>query len=176
MSFFPVRSTRTNVSRMEGTVREAERSTLSRMLYHFGIGATLIAVGLILGGEIGCAPKIVTVNTNSPQTQVAQITKTVADADLVAVKTVISLRDSGKLSQLNTTLIENWLGFVATTDKSIGLILAKSEPWDAQKKEIYTLLATVTAPSIVTTIDPGAQTVITQILTLVSQLKVLTVP
>lgn len=139
------------------------------------IARALLAIGFLL--VTACAPQNpAAVGTNSPQTQVAQIDKTIADADQAAVRTVISLRDQGKLSQANTTTIENWLGFVATTDKQIGLILAKPEPWDAQKKEIYTLLATVTAPKIATTIDPGAQSVVTQILTLISQLRTLVVP
>jgi hypothetical protein len=113
---------------------------------------------------------------NSPQTTVAQLNNTVADADQAAAKTVIALRDAGKLSAANTIAIENWLGFVASTNKSIGLILVKPEPWSTQKTEILTLLATVTAPAIATTIDPGAQAVVTQIMTLVAQLRAQVAP
>jgi len=113
---------------------------------------------------------------NSPQTQVAQINNAVADGTLAGVRTVIALRDSGKLSQANTTTIENWLGFVATTDKAIGVILQKPEPWAQQKAEILTLLATVTAPTIATTIDPGAQVVVSQILTLIAQIRTQVTP
>lgn len=113
---------------------------------------------------------------NSPQTTVAQLNNTVADADQAAVKTVIALRDAGKLSQANTTIIENWLGLVATTNKPIGLILAKPEAWAAQKAEILTLLATVTAPTIATTIDPGASAVIAQIQTLIAQIRAQVAP
>ena len=113
---------------------------------------------------------------NSPQTTVAQLNNAVADVDQAAVRTVIGLRDSGKLSQANTDTIENWLGFVATTNKAIGVILAKPEAWTAQKVEILTLLATVTAPTIATTIDPGAQAVVTQIVTLLNQIKTQVVP
>lgn len=108
---------------------------------------------------------------NSIQTTVAQLNNTVADADQAAVKTVIALRDAGKLSQANTLTIENWLALVATTNKSIGLILVKPEPWAAQKSEILTLLATTTAPTIAATIDPAASTVIAQIQTLIAQLR-----
>jgi hypothetical protein len=101
---------------------------------------------------------------------------TIADVDLAAVKTVIALRDAGKLSQANTDTIENWLALVAHTDRSIGVILAKAEPWDAQKKEIVTLLATVTAPAIAGTIDPGASAVIAQIQTLIAQIRAQVVP
>jgi hypothetical protein len=108
---------------------------------------------------------------NSPQTTVALTIKTVADAANAGVKTVISLRDAGKLSQANATTIENWLGFVATTDKQITVILANGQPWAQQKVAILTLLGTVTAPAIVGTIDPGAQAIVAQILTLVNQIR-----
>ena len=122
----------------------------------------------------GCAAKVAPVTPtppNSAQTTVARLNNTVADADQAAVKTVIALRDAGKLSQANTTVIENWLALVATTDKAIGMILAKSEAWDVQKVEILTLLATTTAPTIATTIDPGASAVIAQIQTLIAQIR-----
>lgn len=124
----------------------------------------------------GCAKNTTVALPNSPQATVAQLNRTVADVDLAAVKTVIALRDQNKLSQANTTTIENWLAFVAATDKSIGLILAKPEPWSQQKAEILTLLATVTAPQVATTIDPGAQAVIAQILTLIAQIRTLVTP
>lgn len=121
---------------------------------------------------VSCAPKASTPpSLNSAQTQTAQLNNTVADADLAAVKTVIALRDAGKLSQANTTLIENWLALVATASKSIGLILVKPEPWTAQRAEILTLLATTTAPAVANTIDPAASTVIAQIQTLIAQVR-----
>jgi len=127
-------------------------------------------------GASNPTPPAVPTPPNSPQSTVALTVNTVADTDQAAVKTVIALRDQGKLSQANTTTIENWLAFVATTDKQIAAILAKPEPWAAQKVEIYTLLATVTAPTIAGTIDPGAQTVITQIVALLNQIKTQVVP
>jgi hypothetical protein len=39
------------------TAREAERTNLFRVLNHLCIASALLTVGLILGGEIGCAPK-----------------------------------------------------------------------------------------------------------------------
>ena len=123
-----------------------------------------------------CGHATVGTQPNSPQTTVAQLNKTVADANLAGVKTVIGLRDSGKITQAVTDNIENYLALVATTSKSIGVILQKPEAWTAQKAEILTLLATVTAPTIATTIDPGAQAVVTQIVTLLNQIKTQVVP
>lgn len=142
---------------------------------HWGMRGLILAILLSLPiAFVGCGTPATTTTPappNSPQITVAQTVKTVADADQAAVKTVISLRDQGKLSQANTVTIENWLALVANTDKSIGLILAKPESWASQKVEIYALLATVTAPTIVTTIDPGAQAVITQVVTLLNVIK-----
>ncbi len=137
-----------------------------------------VVLVLALFSLVSCGnPTATTPNPpNSPQTTVAQLNNTVADADQAAVKTVIALRDASKLSQANTLTIENWLALVATTDKAIGVILAKPEPWTAQKAEILTLLATVTAPTIATAIDPGASAVIAQIQTLIAQIRVQVAP
>lgn len=135
------------------------------------ISALILACGLL----VSCGAPVTTTTQNppnSPQTQAANINKAVADADVAAVQTVISLRDAGKVSQATTTTIENWLAFVATNNKQIAAVFQKPETWDQQKVEIYTLLGTVTAPSLATTIDPGAQAVVTQILTLINQIKV----
>ena len=160
----------TCVSGLNGIARYVQAQRRFGHLPH-----TLIIVCLLLAS---CGnPTVQTpVPQNSPQTTVALTNKSVADADLAAVKTVIALRDAGKLSQANTDSIENWLAIVAHADRSIGLILAKPESWDAQKKEIFTLLATVTAPTVAGTIDPGAQAIITQVMTLVNQLKVMVAP
>ncbi len=108
---------------------------------------------------------------NSPQTTVTLTVKTVADSAQAGVKTVIALRDQGKLSQANTTTIENWLGFVATNDKSISLILANGQPWASQKADILKVLTTITPP-VNLTLSPEVQTIITQIMTLVNQIRV----
>lgn len=139
-----------------------------------GLVLTVGLAGMLTLG--GCAASTATANTptpvqNSPQSAVALAVKTVADTDQAGVQTVIALRNAGKLSQTNTTTIENWLGFIATTDKMVGGILANGQPWAQQKAAILTLLATVTAPAIATTVDPGAQVVVSQIMTLIAQIR-----
>src|SRR5579859_7116343 len=129
--------------------------------------ATLL-IALVLAGCGGTPTASTPAPPNSPQSTVALTVKTVADADNAGVQTVIALRDQGKITQANTTNLENWLGFVATTDKQITAILANGQPWASQKVSILTLLGTVTAPAIATTIDPGAQAVVAQIMTLVA--------
>ncbi len=120
---------------------------------------------------------------NSPQSTAALTVKTVADSAATCIDTVIALRDTkdpktgqGKLTPANATTIGNWCSFVASTDKQLTAILANGQPWAQQKVAILTLLGTVTAPAIATTIDPGAQAVIAQIMTLINQLKVQVTP
>lgn len=135
-----------------------------------------IAIAFALLASCGATKPVTPAPPNSAQTTVAQLNNTVADADQAGAKTVIALRDAGKLSQANALTIENWLALVATTNKSIGLILVKPEPWTAQRAEILTLLATVTAPTIATAIDPGASAVIVQIQTLIAQIRAQVTP
>lgn len=136
--------------------------------------ATLIILGLV-----GCGTP--TANTpnpvqNSPQTTTALAVKTADDAANTAVQTVIQLRKTGKLSNTNATQIENWLALVFNTDKAINAILVNGQPWPQQKVAILTLLGTVTAPTIATNIDPSAQVIVAQVLTLVNQIKTQVLP
>lgn len=115
---------------------------------------------------------------NSPQSTVALTVKTVADSASTCIDTVIALRDTkdsktgqGKITPATATTIGNWCSFIASTDKKLTEILANGQPWATQKAQILTLLATVTAPAIAGTIDPGAKAVIAQILTLLEQIR-----
>lgn len=132
-------------------------------------------VGILTLGSASCAkaPISTPAPPASPQTTVALTNKTIADANLAAVKTVIALRDSGKLSQEDALNIQTWLALVANTSKGVGNILTKNESWGQQKAEIFALLATVTTPALTSNLDPGVQAAVTQIATLLAQLKVL---
>ncbi len=130
-----------------------------------------LALSLVLAG-CGTPTSTTPAPPNSPQTTVALTVKTVADAALSCIDTVIQLRDTAKkITPAQATTIGNWCAFVATTDKQISAVLTKSEPWADQKREILVLLGTVTAPTIATNIDPGAQVLVAQIMTLINQIK-----
>jgi hypothetical protein len=134
----------------------------------------VIAIGLV-----GCGTPTTTTPAppNSPQSTVALSVKAVADSASACIDTVIQLRDvAKKITPAIATTIGNWCSFVATTDKSIGVILTKSEPWANQKREILVSLGTVTAPTVAANIDPAATGIIAQIMTLVNQLKVQVAP
>lgn len=130
-----------------------------------------ILLAVLLAFSCSCMKQATTAPPNSPQTTVALTIQFVADSTQSGVKTVIALRDQGKLSQANTTIIENWLGLVAQTDKQISAILAKPEDWTTQKREIFLALTGVQAPLGPIGIDPGAQAVIAQIMTLINQIR-----
>ncbi len=109
---------------------------------------------------------------NSPQTTVALTVKTVADSASSCIDTVIQLRDvAKKITPAQATTIGNWCSFVLTTDKQLGVIIAKPEPWADQKKEILTQITTITAPTLAANIDPAAAGIVAQLMTLVNQIK-----
>ena len=109
---------------------------------------------------------------NSPQTTVALTIKTVADSASACVNTVIQLRDTAKkITPATATTIGNWCSFVAMTDKTLSGILANGQPWAQQKAAILSQLGLITAPALANTIDPAAQTLVAQIMTLVNQIK-----
>ena len=89
------------------------------------------------------APPVV----NSPQTQVANIDKTLADAINASVKTAIALRDQVTVSQANVTVIESWATSAATLDDQIATELGSADPWATQKTKILLLLPGLHVPA-----------------------------
>jgi hypothetical protein len=132
-------------------------------------------LALILVSTISCTSTVpATVATpappNSPQTQVLNIDKTLADAISTVVKTAITLRDSGKLSQANTTIIENWAKSAAAVDDAIATELGSSDLWPVQKQKIFLLLTTVKVPGS-STLDISIQTALSAVSSLITQLQ-----
>ncbi len=93
---------------------------------------------------------------NSSQTQVLNIDKTLADAINATVKLTITLRDQGKLSQANVTLIQSWAKTAVAVDDQIATELASSDTWTVQKAKILQMITTIKIPSI-SGLDPAAQ-------------------
>jgi len=77
---------------------------------------------------------------NSPQTQVLNIDKTLADSINAAVKTAISLRNQGQVSAADVNTIENWAKAAAILDDQIATELGSADPWTVQKQKILLLL------------------------------------
>jgi hypothetical protein len=107
---------------------------------------------------------------NSPQTQVLNIDKTLADAINAAVKAAIILRDQGKLSQANTTLIENWAKAAAILDDQIATELGSADTWAVQKTKILAMLPGFKIP-VVSGLDPTLQADLVGITAIVAQIQ-----
>lgn len=112
---------------------------------------------------------------NSPQTQAINIDKTMADAINSAVKISISLRcatppAAGCIDPGTVILIENWAKSAASLDDQIAAELANSDTWDVQKQKILLLLPKLQIP-IISGLNPTAQTALTVVTSLISQIQ-----
>lgn len=77
---------------------------------------------------------------NSAQTQLLNVTKTLADAINASVRTAISLRNSNQISAADTLAVENWAKAAATLDDQIAAEIGSADPWAVQKQKILLLL------------------------------------
>ena len=132
-----------------------------------------LALALILVGCGASTPTTpaVPVPPNSPQTQVLNITKTLADSINAAVKTAISLRDSGKIDQATTLTIENWAKSAAVLDDTIATELGSADPWPLQKQKILVILPAFRIPGT-SYVNTTLQAALTAVGTILSQLQV----
>ncbi len=107
---------------------------------------------------------------NSPQTQALNVTKTLADAINAAVKTTIAERNAGKVSQADTTTIENWAKSAAVLDDTIATELGSADPWATQKAKIIAMMPLFRIPGTGTT-DVTLQAALAAVSTLLTQLQ-----
>ncbi len=138
-----------------------------------GTGLRIEALALLLVVLlVGCASTAPTTPAplNSPQTQALNVTKTLADSINAAVKTAISLRDSGKLSQADTTVIENWAKSAAILDDTIATEIGSADPWTLQKQKILVLLPAFQIPGT-SNMDAIIQASINSVRVLIMQLQ-----
>ena len=107
---------------------------------------------------------------NSPQTQAVNVTKLLADSINAAVKTAIAERNAGKVSQADTTTIENWAKSAAVLDDTIATELGSADPWTTQKAKILVMLPGFKIPGTSTT-DTTLQAALAAVSTLLTQLQ-----
>lgn len=129
--------------------------------------AFVLALGLV-----GCGNPSATTPAppNSPQTQVLNIDKTLADAINGAVRASIVLRDQGKMSQANVTLIQAWAKSAVAVDDAIATELASSDPWSVQKTKILALLPGMKVPTV-SGLDPTIQADLVAITAIIAQIQ-----
>ena len=107
---------------------------------------------------------------NSPQTQALNVDKALADAISAAVNTAISLRNAGKISQADTTTIENWAKSAAILDDTIATEIGSADPWATQKTKILAMLPLFKIPGT-STIDTTLQAALAAVSALLTQLQ-----
>jgi len=107
---------------------------------------------------------------NSPQTQVLNITKTLADAINAAVRTGITLRDQGTLSQEKNLMLQNWAKSAVMLDDRIATELASGEAWIIQRGKVLALLPGFQLPEI-GGVDPQLRAEFALVAQLVGQIQ-----
>lgn len=138
---------------------------MKRLILILALSFALVSCGASNPATVGTpAPP------NSPQTQALNITKAITDAITAAVNTTIRLRDAGKVSQADTTTIENWAKSAYVLDDTITTELTSADAWTLQKQKILVMLPLFKIPGTSTT-DTTIQAALAAISAVVSQLQ-----
>ena len=102
--------------------------------------------------------------------QMAQLSKTLADAEATATKSLIALRDAGKVTQAETRTVENYILAAATTGKSMDAELVSTDSWDIQKTRIIQMWTAAGLGQAKASLSPTAGLVLDSILSAVNQI------
>ncbi len=108
--------------------------------------------------------------TPSPQVTVLQADKTLADAANAAVKTAISLRNQGVISNADARTIENYCAVAAKLSDGIATIMQSSTDWPTQRAQVLLLLQNPALPLLPSALSTPAATAIQSVVTLVTQI------
>lgn len=121
---------------------------------------------------VSCGPRATPttpVAPNSPQTQVINITKTLADAINGAVKTALTLQDQGVISLADTQTVMMWSKFAAGVDDQIATELGSGDTWTVQKQKIVASLVGFKLPPV--TSNQALQSALQSVLALIQQIQ-----
>lgn len=132
---------------------------------------TLCGFALALG-LVSCGNPTATTPAppNSPQTQVLNIDKTLADAINAMVKAAVLLGNQGKVSRPNVVLIESWSKSAVALDDAIATELGSADPWSVQKTKILAMLPGLKVPAI-SGLDPTVQADLVAITAIIGQIQ-----
>lgn len=133
---------------------------------------TLLALVITLG-LVGCGTPTATTPssiTNSPQTQAHNINKTLADSINTVVKTVITMRDQGKLAPATAKLIEDWSVSASIVSDKVEMEITSTDSWPVQKQKIVALLLGIQIPNP-GPIETTVQAALTAVKTVLTQLQ-----
>lgn len=109
---------------------------------------------------------------NSPQTQLHNVNKALADGISAAVNTAITLRNQGKISPVTARQIEDWSVSGSIISDKVEMEITSADTWPVQKQKILVILTGFHVPTIGTgAIDGTLQAALSAIGTLLQQLQ-----
>jgi hypothetical protein len=109
--------------------------------------------------------------TPQAQVNVLNADKLLADAINGATKAVIQLRDQGKVSQADTSIVENYCVVAAKFSDGLDTIVTTNAIWSVQRGQIITLVQNTVLPVVGANVSPTAAAVISQVATLIAQVR-----
>jgi hypothetical protein len=98
------------------------------------------------------------------------LSKTIADAESTASKTLIALRENGKITQSETQVVQNYIVVAATTGKSMDAELVSADDWPTQKSKIIQMWVATGIGQAKSSLSPTAGLVLDSILSAVNQI------
>lgn len=133
-----------------------------RDLFIIGILALLITYS--------CAKPTVVTPVTPANIQMAQLSKTLADAESTASKTLIALRDNSKITQSETQMVQNYILVAATTGKAMDAELVSADDWPTQKSKIVQMWVASGIGQAKASLSPTAGLVLDSILSVINQI------
>ena len=127
----------------------------------------LLLLTLVL---VGCPKATVTPPAApTPQVTVLQADRTLADAVNATVKTVISLRDRGIITQAETRLVESYCQVAAQYSDEVATVMSTGD-WTTQKSQLQAVTKATVFPVLTEKLGTTASSAIQQIVVLVTQI------
>lgn len=126
-------------------------------------------IALILVLFVGCAAKQPNVQgAPPPGVQVATLSRTLADTLHASNETLKTLRDEGKLSQADTTTVQNYLVIAASAGKEMDAELMSADPWPTQAQKITLIWTRTSISTAAKNLSPPAAGILDNIINVVN--------
>ena len=117
---------------------------------------TYLVFALVLLTWIGCAAKNPTGARTPENVQVANLSKTLADALRTGNKTIMQLRDSGKIQQAEVVKLQNYMVVAAKCGKATNAELISPDDWPTQKTKIIQIWTNAGLSNAMASLSPEA--------------------
>lgn len=130
-----------------------------------------VLLSLSLLAFVSCASQsTVTPPATPTNIQMATLSKALADGASTASKTVIALRDGGKITQAETVTVQNYILVALSTDKAMNAELVSSDDWPTQRAKIIQLWAASGLTAAKANLSTTAGLVLDTIISVVNQI------